>query len=276
MIPADDGVYADISDTDYHSDRDSLSSSGARTLLWSSPEKYLAGQLKPPNPKPEYDFGHVAHRLILGKGSDVVIVDASSWRGGEATEARQCAWDAGQVPILAKDYATAELMAKQVREHQTAGALLAVGDAEISGWWTDPATLARLRWRADWLHPGRNRLIIVDYKTTKNAHPKAFEKSIGEYGYHQQDGWYRDGVIANGLDDDPLFLFIAQEKTHPYAVSVTETKPDDLDRGRQLNRKAIELFARCRAADNWPGYGDGIHTAEVPTYQRYREEAALA
>lgn len=276
MIPAEDGVYADISDTDYHSDRDSLSSSGARTLLWEAPAKFLAEQQKPPNPKPEYDFGHVAHRLILGKGSEIVVVDADTWRGAEAGQARKDAWAAGEVPILAKDYETAKTMAARVREHPTAGALLAVGDAEVSGWWHDEPTDARLRWRGDWLHPGRSRLIITDYKTTKNAHPDAFAKSIADYRYHQQDAWYRDGVIANEVDADPLFLFIAQEKTPPYLVSVNETRPDDLERGRQLNRKAIELYAQCRKTGQWPGYGDGINTADFPNYQRYREEAALA
>jgi hypothetical protein len=276
VIPPEDGVYADISDTDYHSDKDSLSSSGARTLLWSSPEKFEAEQRKPPNPKPEYDFGHVAHRLILGKGSDVVIVDAETWRGSEARQAQEDAWATGQVPILAKNHETAKLMAARVREHPTAGALLAVGDAEVSGWWHDEATDARLRWRADWLHPGRSRLIIVDYKTAKDASPAGFSKSIGEYRYHQQDGWYRDGVIANDLDADPLFLFIAQEKTAPYAVSVHEIPPDALDRGRALNRKAIDIYAQCRRTGQWPGYGDSIHTAEIPAYTRYREEALLA
>lgn len=276
MIPAEDGVYADISDTDYHSDKDSLSSSGARTLLWSAPAKFLAEQMKPPNPKPEYDFGHVTHRLVLSKGSEIDVVDAGNWQTNAAKTARLESWDAGKVPILAKDYETAKLMAKRVVEHPIAGALLAVGDAEVSGWWHDEVTGARLRWRADWLHPGRSRLIIVDYKTTKSAEPKAFAKSIGEYGYHQQDAWYRAGVIANGVDPDPLFLFIAQEKTAPYLVSVNETRPDDLERGHQLNLRAIEIYAQCRQTGQWPGYGDGIHTADIPNYHRYREEDKLA
>lgn len=276
MIPVEDGVYADISDVDYHSDRDSLSSSGARTLLWSSPEKFEAEQRKPPNPKPEYDFGHGAHFYSLGKGAEIVEVDADSWRGADAKQAREDAWAAGKVPLLPKDVATAKLMAARVHEHPTAGALLAVGDAEVSGWWHDEATGARLRWRADWLHPGRSRLIIVDYKSAKDASRTGFSKSIGEYRYHQQDAWYRAGVIANDLDADPLFLFIAQEKTPPFSVSVHELPPDVLERGRALNRKAIEIYAQCRGTGQWPGYGDGIHTAELPAYTRYKEEEILA
>jgi hypothetical protein len=275
QVPAEDGVYTGIPDTVYHADRDSLSSSGARSILWDAPAKFLEQQETPPNPKPEYDFGHVAHKLILGVGEVIDEIDADTWRGKEAGEARERAWAAGHIPILSKDLAKAREMAKRVHDHPVAAALLSVGDPEVTGYWTDRATNVRLRWRADWLHPGRNRLIIVDYKTTKNAHPASFHRSVADYRYHQQDAFYRDGVIANEIDADPLFLFIAQEKTPPFLVSVHECRDWQVERGRALNRKAIDLYARCRERNDWPGYGDGIHTVEFPTYANYREEDML-
>lgn len=276
MIPTDDDVYPDIPDSVYHSDRDSLSSSGARTLLWNSPRKFHEEQKNPPVSTPTFDLGHALHTLALGKGPEIVVVDAKSWQGGAAAEARKAAHDAGNTPILAKEYETAKIMARNIHEHPLAGALLANCDAEISGWWTDEQTGARLRWRADGLHQGKSRLIIVDIKTAKDASPGGFPKSIAEYHYHQQDAWYRAGAIANGLDPDPLFLFVAVDKTSPYEVAVHEIRPEDVDRGRQLNRKAIDLYALCRAANHWPGYGDSIHAADFPAYARYREEALIA
>lgn len=275
VIPAEDGVYRDIDDEDYHRDPDSLSSSGARTILWDTPAKFRADQLKRPDPKPDYDMGHGAHLYVLGKGPLVVEVDADTWQSGAARQARRDAWDAGKVPLLAKQVATAKQMAERVRDHPKAAALLSAGDAEISGYWHDELTGVRLRWRADWLHPGRSRIIIVDYKSTKNGHPAAFSKSVAEYRYHQQDAWYRDGLIACDVDTDPLFVFIAQEKTPPYLVSVHEVELPDVERGRALNRKAIELYAKCRENDEWPGYGDQIHAVDFPSYARYREEQQL-
>jgi hypothetical protein len=285
-VPAEDGVYTDIPEDVYHADRDSLSSSGARRILATSPRKF---HLEPRVEKREWDVGHVTHHLILGKGSDIAVLDpavhgltaddkpaknprsTSKWK-----EAEEEARARGAVPISLDDYRTAEAMAAAVLDNEYAAALLSAGDAEVSGYWHDALTNARLRWRADWLHPGRNRLIIVDYKTTKNAAPRAFWKSVSEYGYHQQDAWYRDGVIACGIDDDPLFVFIAQEKDYPYEVTVHESKPDDVQRGRALNRKAVDLWARCHQSGEWPGYPPGIHTIQHPTYAIYREQEQLA
>ena len=271
-----DGVVSGLPDNAYHGDRTSLSSSGARTLLWQAPARFRAEQQERPDPKPEYDFGHVAHKLILGVGEEIVEVDATSWQTKAASDTRREAWAQGKIPILTKHMETAQLMAKRVHEHPLAAALLSTGDPEVSGFYRDPLTGVRLRWRADWLHPGRSRIICVDYKTTKDASPRGFHKSIGEYRYHQQDAWYRDGLIANEVDDDPLFLFIAQEKVPPYLVSVHECRDWQLQRGRALNRNAIDRYAHCLETNDWPGYGDGIHTVDLPTYINYREEEMLA
>lgn len=275
LIPDVDDVYDDISDQDYHADPDSLSSSGARTLLWSTPAKYLEERQTPPNPKPEYDFGHAAHKFVLGKGADIVTVDADSWRTDKAKAMREDAWREGKIPLLAKDVEKARVMADRVRSHPVVAKLLAKGDAEVTGYWRDPATGVRLRWRADWLCPGQTRLVIVDYKTTKDASVRGFHKSVADYHYHQQDAWYRDGVIANGLCDDPLFVFIAQEKTPPFLATVHECRPHQLERGRALNRMAIDLYAQCRVTNVWPGYPEDVHPVNFPTWVDYREEAML-
>lgn len=284
--PAEDGIHPDLPEDVYHADPDSLSSSGARRILSTSPRKFL---LTPRIEKREWDVGHVVHKLILGKGSEVAMLDpavhgltadgkptknyrsTAMWKDAEE-EARA----RGAVPVSLADYETAQLMAAAVHDNPYAADLLSVGAPEVSGYWRDPITEARLRFRADWLHPGRTRLIIVDYKTTKNAEPRAFWKSVAEYGYHQQDAWYRDGAVACGLDDDPLFLFIAQEKEYPYEVTVHESKPPDVARGRALNRRAINIWAECHKTGEWPGYPPGIHTIEHPRYAVYREEESLS
>ncbi|MCV7255269.1 PD-(D/E)XK nuclease-like domain-containing protein [Mycobacterium hackensackense] len=285
-VPVEDGIYPDLPEEIYHSDPDSLSSSGARQLLKTSPRKFRLAQRVE---KREWDVGHVVHKLILGKGSDVAVLDPAVHgltRDGEpAKNPRSTAmWQAaeadartrGAVPISISDYATAEGMAAAVWDNDYAADLLSVGEAEVSGYWTDPTTGARLRLRMDWMHPGRSRLIIVDYKTTKNAEPRAFWKSVSEYGYHQQDAWYRAGAVACGLCDDPLFVFIAQEKEFPYEVTVHESRPSDVNRGHALNRKAINLWAQCHQSNEWPGYPPGIHTIRHPSWAIHREQEQIA
>ncbi len=287
-IPTEDGVYAGIPEETYHADRDSLSSSGARTILWDSPALFHFEQSQPPAPKDHYDMGHLTHLLVLGEGGRIEVLDpdeigkkadgkkadnpksTKAWKDAVAEVRKR-----GAVPVTPDQYETASQMATKVHEHPRAAELLSQGDAEISGWWTDPITGVRLRWRGDWLHEGRTRLIIVDYKSTKSARPSSFHRSCSDYGYHQQEAWYKAGAKANDLDDDPLFVFIAQEKEPPYLVSVHESHPDDVVRAAALNRKAIDIYARARDTGIWPGYGDGIHTIVHPTYAIQREEAML-
>lgn len=285
-VPEEDDVYPDLPEAVYHADPNSLSSSGARRILAVSPKKF---HLEQRVEKRAWDVGHVTHKLVLGKGSDVVVLDpaihgltadgkpAKSPRSTTLwKEAEDGARARGAIPISLDDFHTAQAMADAVLDNEYAAALLSDGAPEISGYWHDPLTNARLRWRADWLHPGISRMIIVDYKTTKNSAPHAFWKSVSEYGYHQQDAWYRAGVTACGIDDDPLFVFIAQEKEPPYEVTVHESKPEDIDRARALNRKAINLWAQCHQSGEWPGYPPGIHTIQHPIYAIRREQEQLS
>ena len=136
--------------------------------------------------------------------------------------------------------------------------------------------MSRAAARIDWL-PQRwqiGRLIVTDYKTCASADPDAIAKAVANYGYHQQDAWYCDGVRALGLDDDPAFVFVFQEKTAPYLVTVAQL--DDVSRmaGQRRNREAIERFRDCTEAEArgctqaqaWPGYTDGIAYISLPPW----------
>lgn len=290
QIPAEDGMYSGIPDEVYHGDRTSLSSSGARALLAPScPEIFRHQQLEPPAPKPQYDFGHVAHKFVLGEGSEIAELDpaihglnkdGSPSKSPTSTamwqEAAEAARYRGQIPMHIAEVAKARAMAARVREHPLAAALLADGYPELSGYWHDPETGVRLRFRPDWLpNPGRGRLIVVDYKTATSAHPGHFARAAADYGYHQQVPWYLDGLAACDIADDAAFVFIVQSKTPPFPVSVIELKPDDIELGRRRNRKAIDLYAACAAHDHWPDYGQGVHSVSLPSYAVYQQEGDL-
>lgn len=278
-VPTQDGVWLKIPDQVYHGDRASLSSSGARTLLWESPEQFLSDQLEPPNPKPEYDFGHGAHKYVLREGSEIVEVDADTWRGKDAQIERQAAWKASQIPLLTKDVMKAKAMADAVMKNRWAKQLLAPASgavSEASGYWHDPVTGVRLRFRPDRLVQIRGQWFCVDYKTMRDsADTEKVMKSVADYKYHQQQAWYEDGCAATGIDD-VRFVFIFQSKKLPYLANVVELPRVDVERGRQLNRLAIDLYASCKETDTWHGLDDTIHTGEFPRYAVYREEQLLA
>lgn len=269
-VPERDGIYAGIPEDVYHSDRDSLSSSGARMLLSTTPLQFYFGLQQPPPPRKVFDYGSACHKMVLGEGQQLQVVKADDWKTKAAREERDRAWAQGKAVVLQKEMDTAQRMAGALYQHPVAAALLdQEGSPELSGWWTDPETGVRLRFRPDYVPadvPGR-RPLVVDYKTSADAHPSLFAKSAARFGYHCQGDWYLEGLAATTGITDAVFVLVVQEKTPPYPVAVYTFDGDDIERGRAHNRRAIRLYAECRRAGRWPGY-EGINVLRLPAWAR--------
>jgi hypothetical protein len=267
------GVY-DIPAEIYHADPvegGSLSSTGARRLMPPScPALYRHEQLHGRPPKREFDLGHAAHKLVLGSGPELVVVDADNYRTKAAQNERDEAYAVGAVPLLAHEYEQVQEMAAALRAHPIASKLFDPkrGVPEQSLFWRDPVTKVVCRARLDWL-PDRVdgiRMIIGDYKTCASAETKAATKAIHTHGYHQQADWYLDGIYALDLADKAAFVFVFQEKTAPYLVNVVEADQDFMKWGRVLNDKARDVYRHCMETGVWPGYSDEVELAQLPPY----------
>jgi len=278
------GVYPDLSADEYHR-HSALSASGARMLLPPScPALFRHERDNGRPPKRDFDFGHAAHREVLGIGDDLVVVDAPDYRTSAAQDQREQAYADGMVPLLAKEYAVVQAMAEALRSHPWAGALFNPergGKPEQSLFWTDAETDVQCRARLDWLPSlDRNprRLVIPDYKTAKAADLVSIGRSLHEYGYARQAAWYLDGVLSLGLAERAAFVFVVQMKTPPYLVTVAEPDALSLAAGRFYNRQARQVFAECTATDRWPGFSDDeVATVSLPPWSQnqYFEESGL-
>jgi hypothetical protein len=262
------GIHYDLTDEAYHADptsEGSLSHSGAKALL-DCPARYKH-QLTNRVEKPEYDFGHVVHRLVLGAGVMPFVVDADNWRTKVAQEAQREARASGLAPILRRDFRVAVAMRDEVRRHPVAARLFAEGRPEVSFFGRCPETRVMMRARADWLTTlPSGRPLIVDYKTTaRGAHPDQFGRKGYDFGYDIQDPWYRETASAAGLDD-PGFVFVIQETEPPYLVTVVEWDDRAREIGAERGLYARRLYLQCRTADHWPGYAPQIHRVSLPGY----------
>lgn len=271
------GLY-DISNADYHKDPvpgGSLSSSGAKKLIAKTPAHYKWDQDHQEH-KDIFDFGTAAHSVVLeGDETNLAVLDFKDWRTGPAQEAKAKAYAEGKTPLLTKDLAQVRAMAEQIRNHPEASFLLKDGVPEKSAFWQHE-TGVWLRARFDWLPNSRGRgMLIPDYKTAASAEPGKFSRSSADYGYHQQAAFYCDAAKALGLSEDPVMLFIVQEKEGPYAVNVIEIHEEDVMMGRALNEKAIRTYQDCKAKNEWPGYkmGDPIR---LPKYAQYDADTKLS
>jgi exodeoxyribonuclease VIII len=163
---------------------------------------------------------------------------------------------AGIEAVTASEMEQAIAMAGSVRSHQAAAALLRDGKAEQSFWWDDTPTGLRCKCRPDW-YTGNT---IVDLKTTTDASPKGFARSVAQWRYAIQQNHYLAGTFAE------RFVFIAVEKTYPYAVGVYELDEAAALYGETERRNNLQTIADCRAISEWPGYGNTIQPLGLPAW----------
>lgn len=257
------GVY-DMTADEYHADTavagGSLSSSGARRILPPGcPALYRWERDHPQPAKRTFDFGHAAHKQVLGDGPAIAVLPYPDYQTKKAQQARDEARAGGLVPLLEREVRQVQDMADAIRQHPVAGPLFTPGSgiAEESIFWQDAETGVWLRARPDWRRPR----IVVDYKTTTDAAPSAVAKAVETYGYHQQDPFYRAGLNAIGLGDH-RFVFVFQAKTPPYLVTVVELDDEACRIGAAKNRRAIDIYAECQAAGRWPDWHGDL--TEIP------------
>lgn len=267
------GIYADMPEDVYHRDpvpETSLSNSGAKLLL-DCPARFDHARRHPTSSK-AFDFGRAAHAKVLGIGAPTVTVpeDLCASNGAWSTKAAK-EWiaeqeTAGATVLKPGEIAVVNAMAGRLLEHPTAAALLRQGEAETSLFARDAETRVMLRARLDW----RTRLrsgqpVLVDYKTAECADPSRFGSVAAKYGYHGQDPWYRE--LADELfGEQHAFLFVVQEKSAPYLVSVCQLDDDARAAGAARNRRARRLYAECMTSGEWPGYAPTVHPVSLPPW----------
>jgi hypothetical protein len=280
-IVTEPGVYKMPADV-YHADPvpgGSLSASSARKLLPPSvPAKFDYERRHPPEPTEAFNFGRAAHSIVLGDGPELVVVDRERWDTkavkAEVADIRA----AGNVPLKPDEYRQVHDMADALRRHRTAAALFepGTGTPEQSLFWRDAEFGVMRRCRLDWMRRHRNgRLIVPDYKTAESAAPEDFSGPLYKYGYAQQADWYCDGIKALGIDDDPVFIFVVQEKTPPYLISTFQPDWAALRIAHHRNREAIYTYQHCTRTGIWPGYSDDVEMVSMPGWVQSRYQEVL-
>lgn len=255
------GVY-DLPPEVYHADPApvaSLSSTGARRLLPPScPALFAYEREHGSTESRELDLGKAAHRHVLGIGPELVTVNADNYLTKAAKTQRDEARAGGAVPLLAREAEQVAAMAAVIRANPTAAALLSNGRAEQAMFWVDAATGVWCRTMLDWLPTARagQVMYVPEYKTTRSASPERLDRLVLDHGYHIQAAWALEGIDVLGLAQVAEWVWIWQEKTPPYLITVAPIRDIALRIGRDLVRQAIDKYAKCTATGRWPGYGD--------------------
>lgn len=112
---------------------------------------------------------------------------------------------------------------------------------------------------------------LVDYKTTTDASPEAFAKTIENDSLYTQAAFYLD-LIQRFDPSITTFIFIAIEKTDPIAVA-TYVMPDVwVDRGRDEIDRLRKQYGQAVQRDYWPAYGEQLQMIYPPRWANWRSK----
>jgi exodeoxyribonuclease VIII len=261
-----------MKNTDYHA-HPAISKSHL-DLIARSPLHYWARYLDPkrvaPEPTAAMRLGTALHThvLELSRWDEEIAVapvcDRRTKAGKDAFASFEAS-SAGKTVITADDAEVVMAMGRSIMRHPGAAMLLGLpGKAETTHMWTDATYGVDCKCRPDWLTDDGS--IMVDLKTTRDASPRGFRRSIGDYRYHVQAGWYMHGVQAATGKRPDQFIFICVETTAPYAVAVYAADAEMIERGYEQAMFDLGKLATCRAADSWPSYSDQIETISLPSW----------
>lgn len=264
-------IIENMPDAEYHQ-HPALSSTQARKLL-ESPAKYRYSLDHPQARKDSFDLGTAVHTKVLGTGAGVITYPPEHLTpsGAASTKAATIAWAdeqraTGVVVIAPNDARRVHGMAEAVLAHPEARQILeTVAGREVSVFADVDGVPVRARF--DGLSEDGQ---AFDLKTTVDASPDSFEKSIAQWGYHIQAAWYESAWTAATGHDLSSFDFIAIEKEAPYLVGVYNMDITFMSIGHELSATARSLYATCTEADEWPGYPR--KTLAAPTWYLYKHE----
>ncbi|MFY2088353.1 PD-(D/E)XK nuclease-like domain-containing protein [Achromobacter xylosoxidans] len=222
-------------------------------------EKERAGQIE----------GQLAHCAILepAEFDKRYAVGPDVSRATKAWKEWEASLPAGVIAIKPDQRETALRQAESVRRLPDVAEALAAGRPEVSAYWIDPDTGVLCRCRPDWVHPaGESGVVLLDVKTFSDASPAEFARQIARKRYHVQDAFYSDGFGRAAGVDVLGFVFVAVETEWPFAASAVMLDEPGRDVGRVQYRRDLDTYARCLAANDWPGYGAAIHQVSLPAW----------
>lgn len=172
------------------------------------------------------------------------------------------------------------------------GALLdGPGLVELSVLWTDDDSGVRCKARCDRLSLSYQRPdwpepapVVVDIKTSEDASPEGFRRSISRYGYHVQARLQLEGLAYHDprtwLDPGTLevrpeqYVWLVLEKAEPFEAALYSPSTEMLDEAGLRVRHALALWRECERSGHWPGFPGEPQLLDLPAWEVRAERRA--
>lgn len=293
------GVYSRVPLDIYHGQDilagPSVSSSGLRTLFNESELHFYSKwsgnpARKAEKTKPHLTLGRAVHHLMLGEPNfaqlfciqpeeyaDKKSGELKPWNGNAAVckEWKEAQEAKGRLILTPKDAHNIRGMAEAIGQHPIAKEALG-GLVERSIFFRDPRTKIWVKSRPDSI-PGHSA-DFIDLKTTMSVQWSDLQRTMADFGYHQQGALVRRAAREILGFDNITFSLVFIEKEEPWAIRVITVKENMLDLGEKQNQAALDRMATCLKSGRWPGPGgdrEDAENMELPEWEQKRIEDRL-
>lgn len=289
------GIYTDISISDYHANRTHISATSIKMAkkslaLW----KWM--QTHPQEEKLHYSFGNAFELALLDGGNfekQVAILQSVLWEAQaleekptlkkpkqsgryqaevskfeSANEGKYIIPDVGP-----QSYECIECMLESCYKDSVIQKLIAGTEYQLSLFWTDQETGINLKTRPDICKRKKN--VIVNLKTIQDGSPQSFSRDLANYDYVLQAAIEIRGCLESGLMEQvDNYFWLVVEKEPPFNATLYEFDKSDQQYSLDELDFLLRKIKKAREENLYPGYGDrsdnmyGILTAQVPPWYK--------
>lgn len=255
------GIYDCYTNAEYHA-ADGISKSDL-DLIHRSPAHYKAARHED---TPALRFGTAFHCAVLENdrfNATYTVIEGDRRTSAVKASIKE-AKDAGKTVLDADDFNALMNMSQAVFKNPICAALLRGSlkehsvFAELDG--------VRVKCRPDgW---STEKGVLFDLKSTEDASPEGFARTVAKYRYHVQDAFYRH-VVASATNcdaDDLSFIFIAVEKKPPFAVALYQLDELAALQGWVDAREDLRRYKAAKESGKWCGYSPRIETLSLPRW----------
>lgn len=214
-------------------------------------------------------FGTAYHTLILqpeefdkkieifdleerpDKSHGITAKENKSWKEMILSDAKSL----GRKVIEKSVFDTIQAMAEKMERNNDIMAMLRNGKAEQSYYVEYPLIIdgvekkVKIRARPDY----EQEDAIVDLKTTLDASPNGFPRSIGNYNYDFSAVHYQEAIATEKGVVKPFF-WVAQEKNAPYSVALYTPSSELIRKAREDWLKILTNHSICQEVGYYPSY----------------------
>ena len=255
------GIYDCYTNAEYHA-HEAVSKSDL-DLIHKSPAHYKAARHED---TPALRFGTAFHCAVLenDRFNAAYTVIEGDRRTKAVKDSIKDAEAAGKIILTADDFNAIMSMAQAVFKNPICAALLRGSlkehsvFAELDG--------VRVKCRPDgW---STEKGVLFDLKSTEDASPEGFARTVAKYRYHVQDAFYRH-VVASATNcdaDDLSFIFIAVEKKPPFAVALYQLDEMATLQGWVEARDDMRRYKDAQTSGKWCGYSPKIESLSLPRW----------